>query len=38
MKSMKGKNIFIKDNITGDVDATSGYIKTLDTFMKGTIA
>ena len=35
---MKGKNIFLKNDITGDVDSAGGMVKTFITFMKETIA
>ena len=34
----KGKHRFIKDNISGDIHTSHGYIKTLNTFMLCTIA
>jgi hypothetical protein len=38
MKSCKGKDIFIENNITGYINTASGDIKTFDSFMKGTIS
>jgi hypothetical protein len=38
MQFREGKNVFIKDNIAGDVDTTSGNIKTFETFVKIIIA
>ena len=37
MKGSKGKNPFIKNNITRDINASSGDIETFDTFMEGAI-
>jgi hypothetical protein len=38
MKSCKGKDIFIKNNVMGYINTTSGDIKTFDSFVKGTIS
>lgn len=38
MQLSKGKNIFIKGNITRDVDSSGGRIKALETFVYGAIA
>jgi hypothetical protein len=38
MKGSKWENIFIENNITGNIDSASGDIKALDTLMKRTIA
>jgi hypothetical protein len=37
-KGSKRKQVFIKDNITGNINTVRGYIETLVTFMHGTVA
>jgi hypothetical protein len=37
MKRCKGKNTFVKDNITRNIYSTRGNIKTLETLMKRAI-
>jgi hypothetical protein len=37
MQIFEGKNIFIKDNISRNIETTSGYLKTLDPFVARTI-
>jgi hypothetical protein len=38
VKVLKWKDCFIKNNITRNIDATSGDIKTFDTLMERTVA
>jgi hypothetical protein len=38
VKLGEGKNIFIEDNVSGDIYATSGNIETLVPFMRQTIS
>jgi hypothetical protein len=37
MQNFEGKHIFIKDNISRNIDTASGYLKTLDPFVARTI-
>jgi hypothetical protein len=37
-KGRKRKQVFIKDNITGNINTVRGYMETIVTFMHGTAA